>query len=443
METGPGEPPAGERAGLPGPLYKRLPRGPHRLDPSAVARHQRVRIHGAMVQLVAAEGYDAVTVRLLIALAGVSRRSFYEQFAGKQDCFLATFDEIAKQHLATARRACALTSGGPHHRAEAVLGAYAETVAHEPEAAALLALHPLTVGSPGALRLRAVAAAWERLLRATLARTSLLPTPAAVSTEAMLGGSYGILAAHLRDPAPPSRRRLEGDLTRWALTPKLPARAAEARRVVLLLRKGVRRAPPPGAAHTPRTPPRTDRERLLAAALRAAARERVSLVSAAQIADEAGVPLGAFFELFDDRDDCMRAAIADAGERLLAIAQAAAESGPGQPAALRETLDAMLSHLVAHPLHARAVTVLAPCSGPRCRSYGARLEAELGGLLATGLDSEAAGAAVVGALFHLVRCHLADRRIRRLGEATGPLTLFALAPAIGADRAAAVLLEGR
>jgi AcrR family transcriptional regulator len=259
----------------------------------------------------------------------------------------------------------------------------------------------------------------------------------------MLGGVYGILSAHLRDPAPPSRWRLQRDLTRWALAPKLPARETEARRVISLLRGGVRRARPRAATHASRTPPWTDRERLLAAALRVAARERVALLSAAQIADDAEVPLGAFFELFDDGDACLRAAIADAGERLLAIAQGAAESGPGQPAALRDTLEALLSHLAAHPLHARAVTVLAPCGGPSCRRYGARLEAELGGLLATGLDGEAAGAALVGAMWHLVRCHLADRRIRRLPDAAPLLTLFALAPAVGADRAAAVLLEGR
>ena len=127
-----------------------------------------------------------------------------------------------------------------------------------------------------------------------------------------------------------------------------------------------RAAGPAAAAQLtpPRTPPRTDRERLLAAALRLAARERVSLLSAAQIADEAGVPLGAFFELFDDRDDCLRAAIADAGERLLAIAQAARRERPRTAGGTAR--DARRDALPprAHPLHARAVTVLAPCSGP-------------------------------------------------------------------------------
>ena len=302
METGPGDAPAGERAGAPGPLYKRLPRGPHRLDPSAVARHQRVRIHGAMVRAVAAEGYDAVTVRKVIVLAGVSRRSFYEQFAGKQECFLATFDEIAT-----------VAPGEPSRGLEAALRAHTESVAYEPESAALLALHPLTLGAPGALRLRAVAAASERLLRVSLAGSPLLPAPIGLSAATMLGGIHGIVAAHLRAPAPPPCRRLEDDLAWWALCPKLPARRAQARRLVSLLLEGARRATPATVAPASRSAPRGDRERLLAGALRAAARERPTVLSAAQIADEARVPVAAFFELFDDRDACLRAAIADAG----------------------------------------------------------------------------------------------------------------------------------
>ncbi len=200
MQDGSGEAAAGEHAGALGPLYKRLPRGPHRLDRRAVARHQRVRIQGAMVRAVAAEGYDGVTVRHLIALAGVSRRSFYELFSGKQECFLATFDEIAKQHLAAARRACALTSGGAYRRLEAALGTCAGTVAGDRDAAALLLLHPLSAGAPGALRQRAAAAAWERLLCSSLAGTPFLPAPAGTNAMVTLGGMHGILAADLRAP---------------------------------------------------------------------------------------------------------------------------------------------------------------------------------------------------------------------------------------------------
>ena len=76
-------------------LYERLPHGPHRLDHNQVVRNQRARIQGAMIEAVAASGYQAVSVRQVVALAGVSRRSFYELFSNKLECFLSTFDVIA------------------------------------------------------------------------------------------------------------------------------------------------------------------------------------------------------------------------------------------------------------------------------------------------------------------------------------------------------------
>src|ERR1700733_15923978 len=77
------------------PLYQRLPHGPHRLGTEEVIRNQRSRMHGAMIEAVAASGYEHTSVKQVVSLAGVSRGSFYEQFANKQECFLATYDVIA------------------------------------------------------------------------------------------------------------------------------------------------------------------------------------------------------------------------------------------------------------------------------------------------------------------------------------------------------------
>lgn len=84
------------RPGLCGitPLYRRLPRGPHGLARETVAHNQRIRIHGAMIEAVARYGYDDTSVKKITALAGVSRRAFYEQFTSKEDCFLKTFEVI-------------------------------------------------------------------------------------------------------------------------------------------------------------------------------------------------------------------------------------------------------------------------------------------------------------------------------------------------------------
>jgi AcrR family transcriptional regulator len=376
----------------------------------------------------------------VIALAGVSRRSFYEQFTSKQECFLATYDLLARRQLAAAYADCRRASGG---RLAAALDSCADFVAREPAAATLVLLEAQAAGAPAARRIRAAAGAWERLLGDSLAGSATAPTPVGAVVPALLGGLQGIMAARLREPVPAARPVLAEQLRWWALAPRTPPSAETAGHLAAFLRDAARPGAIAGAPRRLAAEPRGERERLLGAALRAAARNPVALVSAAQICDEAGLPLEAFFELFDDRDECLRAALAAAGERVLAIAVGAAEAGPGWPRALRSTLAALLSYLAANPLQARAVTVLAPCAGAECREYGRRLDGELARLLGTGFpgERETAGEALVGALWHLVRCHLADRRIRFLPVAAEHLTLLALAPALGAEGAAAALLE--
>src|SRR4029077_15341904 len=103
------------------PLYQRLPRGPHHLGASEVARHQRLRMHGAMVEAVATNGYAGTSVKQIIGLAGVSRRAFYEQCANKQECFLATFDLIAGRGVKRVNDAYRSTEGDLEQRIRAAV----------------------------------------------------------------------------------------------------------------------------------------------------------------------------------------------------------------------------------------------------------------------------------------------------------------------------------
>ena len=90
-------------------------------------RNQRTRMHGAMIEAVAINGYERTSVKQVVGLAGVSRRSFYEQFANKQECFLATYDVIATRgagrvapptapRRATPRSACRRRSASSDRR---------------------------------------------------------------------------------------------------------------------------------------------------------------------------------------------------------------------------------------------------------------------------------------------------------------------------------------
>ena len=56
---------------------------------------QRERLLAGMAKAVARRGYTDATVAQAIAYAGVSRSTFYEHFADKEECFLATFSALA------------------------------------------------------------------------------------------------------------------------------------------------------------------------------------------------------------------------------------------------------------------------------------------------------------------------------------------------------------
>lgn len=62
-----------------GPLYRQLRPRPHGLGKDEVEQNQRARLCGATIEAVAARGYDATGVAELSRLAGVSKRTFYEQ----------------------------------------------------------------------------------------------------------------------------------------------------------------------------------------------------------------------------------------------------------------------------------------------------------------------------------------------------------------------------
>src|ERR687887_1541556 len=82
----------------PGPREP-LPRGPHGLPRDVVVKSQRSRMLGALVEVVAEKGYAATTVADIIARAGVSRTTFYQQFKDKEDCFLQAYRRGATAQL--------------------------------------------------------------------------------------------------------------------------------------------------------------------------------------------------------------------------------------------------------------------------------------------------------------------------------------------------------
>ena len=78
----------------------RLPSGRHGLSRDEVVQSQRDRMIEAMISAVAEKGFSETTVADIISRAGVSRATFYEQFADKEDCFIAAYADVMGRMLA-------------------------------------------------------------------------------------------------------------------------------------------------------------------------------------------------------------------------------------------------------------------------------------------------------------------------------------------------------
>lgn len=72
-----------------------------------ITEAQRARMLGAAALVLGEVGYSGMSVARVTSRAGVSRRTFYEQFGDREDCFLALFDEALARASEVARDAVA------------------------------------------------------------------------------------------------------------------------------------------------------------------------------------------------------------------------------------------------------------------------------------------------------------------------------------------------
>jgi AcrR family transcriptional regulator len=107
----------------------------------------------AMSEVAAQEGAQNATVARVVARSGVSRRTFYDLFEDREDCFLAAFEDALGR---VAERAVPAYAGGRpwQGRVRATLLAILAFLEEEPDLGRLLVVESLTAG-PRAVQRRA------------------------------------------------------------------------------------------------------------------------------------------------------------------------------------------------------------------------------------------------------------------------------------------------
>ncbi len=194
-------------------------------QPEGLGEIQRLRLLASMMDVCAESGASGATVARVVARSGVSRRTFYEQFADREDCFLAAFDQAVEWIAVTVLPAYRQPSKWPV-RMRASLAALLEYLDINRVAARFVIVEVLGAG-PEALERRAhvlahiVAAIDEGGLRS---KADSGPPP--LTAEGLTGAVFSLIHSRLLDERASSLLELLNPLMSMIVLPYLGSTAA-------------------------------------------------------------------------------------------------------------------------------------------------------------------------------------------------------------------------
>ncbi len=236
------KPAARRRRGSPGPpspdpavdtaalALARLRPGRDSLSRDKVDGIQRARILSAMASVVSEHGLPSASVSNVVSRAGVSRRTFYELFADREECFLATFDHALS--FAGAAVLPEYERPGPwREQIRAGLAAFLEFLDEEPDLGAVCVVHSLGAGPPALERRRRIV---QGLIAAVEAggheagkrNGKAAPAGAPLTGEGVVGAVLAVVHARLVQPTGRPMVELLGPLMHMIVLPYQGAAAA-------------------------------------------------------------------------------------------------------------------------------------------------------------------------------------------------------------------------
>ena len=190
---------------------------------------QRNRIHQAMIEVVSERGYPDTRVVDVIGVAGVSRKTFYELFDSKEDCFLAAYDVLLGNLLGEATEAFESRPGAPWaERISDALGALLEHLAKHPDEARFAIVEVLAAGPKALSRRDAGLRQFTGFLESGRSEASVeLP---GITSIAVAGGVNELLYSEILHGAAARLPSRLPDLMFWITLPYLGPEGATAQR---------------------------------------------------------------------------------------------------------------------------------------------------------------------------------------------------------------------
>jgi AcrR family transcriptional regulator len=160
----------------------------------STTQEHRGRLLRGMAQSVAEKGYADTTIADVVREAGVSRRTFYEQFRDKPECFIALYEAASRNALQVLRDAI-----DPAHdweqQVERAIRAYLQCMAGNPLLMRTLFIEILGLGAEGLDARRRMNQEIADYMRAVVGARKVTPGLA----MAVVGGIHELVLQAIED----------------------------------------------------------------------------------------------------------------------------------------------------------------------------------------------------------------------------------------------------
>lgn len=204
------------------PELARLPPGRHGLPREFVAHNQRERLIAGLAEAVAENGYAGTTIAHITRHAAVSRRTFYEHFNSKDECFVAAYDTVMAELRQRVDQAFNEEKEWPQ-AIRAGIAAMLEFLTAEPHLARLSMVEALVAGPVVIERYDAAIQGLVPYFEAgRKGRSAEVLAGLSPSTEeALVGGMVSLISRRIFAERTEELESLLPDLVEFALTPYL------------------------------------------------------------------------------------------------------------------------------------------------------------------------------------------------------------------------------
>jgi AcrR family transcriptional regulator len=398
---------------------------------------------GGMIAAVARNGYAATTVSEVVALAGVSNTTFYDHFRSKQDCFLATFDEIvarASKQVGEAYR----SESDFRQRLHAALERFMDIVIAEPAATHLVVVDSLSLGAEGVAHREPAADAFERMFRQSFEKEPDRGEVSDLTIRAINAGIRRVVYRRLLERQTELLRGNVDDLLDWGLSYQRPG-GANASSLPAPPKSKVPKATategevgelsweePPDSARSRET--LSQRERIVRAAAMVAAKHGYQRLTIPAISSTAGVSNQTFYEYFTSKEAAFISALDILGPRAVARIGVAMRGSDSWPEAIVAGLDTLLRFVAEDPLLTRIAFFEALGAGSASRNRIGVMMDNWTALIRPGPGDveepvpDVIVEAIIGGIWAVIQHEIANKRNAGLPELLPEVAFIALAP---------------